>query len=62
VNKPLIAAAVFGIPALLIVLLRPFTTWGDSIKPGLGDLMNCGFAFGLLILAAVAALIARKFS
>jgi hypothetical protein len=59
-NKPLIVAAVFGIPALLILLAKPFQAWGDSIKPGLGELMNGGIGLALLILAAIAALITRK--
>jgi hypothetical protein len=59
-NKPMIAAAAFAIPALLIVLLKPFTPWGESIKPGLGDLMNGAIALALLILAPIAALIARR--
>ncbi len=59
-NKPLIAAAAFGLPALLIVLIKPFQSWGDAIKPGLGDLMSGGIAFALLIVAAIAALIFRK--
>jgi hypothetical protein len=59
-NKPLIAAAVFGIPGLLIALTSPFKTYGDSITPGLGDLMNGGIALTLIILAAVAAIVVRK--
>lgn len=59
-KKPLIAAALFGIPGLLITLLGPFKGLGDSIKPGLGDLLNGGIGMTLIILAAVAALAARK--
>ena len=59
-NKPLIAAAVFIIPGLLIALISPFKAYGDSIKPGVGDLMNGGISMTLLILAAVAALVVRK--
>lgn len=58
--KPLIAAAAFGVPAQLIALTSPFKAYGDSIKPGVGDLMNGGIALTLLILAAVAALVMRK--
>ncbi|APG61999.1 hypothetical protein LPB140_03255 [Sphingorhabdus lutea] len=59
-NKPLIVAALFGIPGLLITLIGPFKGMGDAIKPGLGDLLNGGIGMTLLILAAVAAVAAKK--
>ena len=59
-KKPLIAAAIFGLPGLLVALLGPFKAFGDSIKPGLGDLMNGGAGLLLLILAAVAAVFVRN--
>ena len=59
-KKPLILAALFGIPGLLISLFGPFKGLGDAIKPGLGDLLNGGIGMTLIILAAVAALAASK--
>lgn len=59
-KKPLIAAAIFGIPGLLVTLVGPFKGYGDAIKPGLGDLMNGGIGLTLIIVAALAAVAARK--
>lgn len=59
-NRPLIAAALFGIPGLLITLAGPFKGFGDTIKPGLGDLMNGLIGLSLIILAPIAALIVCK--
>lgn len=60
VNKPLLAAALFGLPGLLIAMTEPFKNMGDSIKPGLGDLANGTIGLLLLIMAPVAALIVKK--
>jgi polyferredoxin len=59
-NKAMIAAAIFGVAGLLITLTLPFKSYGDSIKPGLGDLMNGGIGMALIILAAITAVVARK--
>ncbi|MES2057884.1 MAG: hypothetical protein V4564_18250 [Pseudomonadota bacterium] len=59
-NKGMIAAAIFGLAGLLLVLTQPLKSYGDAIKPGLGDLMNGGIGMILIILAAVIAVIARK--
>jgi hypothetical protein len=46
--------------SLLTALLRPINSYGDSIKPGLGDLLNGGLAFLLLVAAGVIAALKRK--
>ena len=59
-KKPLLAAAIFGIPGLMVAILGPFKSFGDNIKPGLGDLMNGGIGLALLIMAAVAAAVVKR--
>ena len=59
-NKTKLAILACIIIMLLIVLLSPFRAWGDSIKPGLGDLLNGMAAFVMMFVILGVALAGRK--
>ena len=59
-KKALFALAIFGLPGLMVTLFEPFKTFGDNIKPGVGDLMTGGIGLALLIVAAVAAVVVKR--
>ena len=59
-NKTKLAILACIIIMLLIALLSPFRAWGDSIKPGLGDLLNGMAAFVMMFVILGVALAGRK--
>jgi hypothetical protein len=59
-KKLLIVVMMFMIPGLLVALIGPFKEFGDSIKPGIGDLLNGLVSMTLLILTPVVVLIVKK--
>ena len=59
-KKALWAAAVFVVPGLLMAMIQPLKAVGDSVKPGLGDLMNGVTSLMLFGLAPVVAHVVRK--
>jgi hypothetical protein len=36
-----------------IAIFAPFRSWGESIRPGLGDLLNGGTALALLAIGGI---------
>lgn len=59
-NKTKLAVMACIIIMLLIAILSPFKAWGDSIKPGLGDLLNGMAGFVMLFIMLGIALAGRK--
>lgn len=59
-KKLLVIVMMFMIPGLLVALIGPFKEFGDSIKPGVGDLLNGLVSMTLLILTPVAVLIVKR--
>ncbi len=60
-KKPLsIIPLMLGLAGLGVALFAPFKAMGDSIGPGYADLINGGVGLGLLLLAAIWAMITLR--
>ena len=57
VHKIILLCIALG---LVVALFGPFKSFGDAIKPGLGDLLNGMVAMLLLIGSAIVAIVSKK--
>jgi len=58
--KQIILSLIFVLVAVLTQVFLPFTKIGDSYRPGVGALINGGVGFLFILLAGIAALVARR--
>ncbi|MFM6853992.1 MAG: hypothetical protein ACKOUM_07925 [Sphingopyxis sp.] len=59
-NKGALIIAIGLIPGLLVAIIGPFSSVGDGIKPGLGDLLNGTVAMALMLCAVIIGLFIHK--